>query len=73
MTHAHLRFPVDEEEVVAMVRRVFAGRVVFHDGDTELAPGLSLHHIGGHSMGLQTVRARTRRGSHPRSCETECC
>ncbi len=62
MAHAHMRFPFDVEDVVAMVRRVFAGRVVFHNGDTEIAPGLSLHHAGGHSMGLQMIRAKTRRG-----------
>ena len=62
MTYHHVRFPFDEEDVVAMVRRVFAGRVAFHDGDEEIAPGLSLHHVGGHSMGLQMIRARTRRG-----------
>jgi glyoxylase-like metal-dependent hydrolase (beta-lactamase superfamily II) len=62
MCHHHMRFPFDEEDVVAMVRRVFAGRVVFHDGDDELAPGLTLHRVGGHSMGLQMVRVRTRRG-----------
>ena len=62
MTHPHMRFPFDEEDVVAMVRRLYAGRLVFHSGDEEIAPGLSLHHVGGHSMGLQMVRLRTRRG-----------
>jgi glyoxylase-like metal-dependent hydrolase (beta-lactamase superfamily II) len=47
---------------VTIVRRVFAGRVVFHDGDEELAPGVSVHRIGGHSKGLQCVRVMTRRG-----------
>ncbi len=50
------------DEVVGMVRRVYAGRVEFHDGDAELAPGLSLHHIGGHTLGLQAVRVWTRVG-----------
>jgi glyoxylase-like metal-dependent hydrolase (beta-lactamase superfamily II) len=50
------------EEVVGMVRRVYAGRVVFHDGDAELAPGLTLHHVGGHTLGLQAVRMWTRVG-----------
>ena len=50
------------EEIVAMVRNVYAGRVEFHDGDVELAPGLSLHFIGGHTMGLQVVRLWTRIG-----------
>jgi glyoxylase-like metal-dependent hydrolase (beta-lactamase superfamily II) len=62
MGHPHLRFPFDEEDVIAMVRRLFAGRIVFHDGDGEIAPGLTVHHVGGHSMGLQMVRVRTRRG-----------
>jgi len=62
MCNAHMRMPFDEEDVVAMVRRLFAGRVVFHDGDADIAPGLSLHYVGGHSMGLQMVRVKTRRG-----------
>ncbi len=62
MCHAHMRIPFEEEDVVAMVRRLFAGRVVFHDGDQDLAPGLTLHYVGGHSMGLQMLRVHTRRG-----------
>lgn len=50
------------DEVVAMVRNVYAGRVKFHDGDSEIAPGLSVHHIGGHTKGLQVVRVWTRVG-----------
>ena len=60
--HAALRQPFDEQDVVAMVRKLFAGRIVFHDGDEEITPGLSLHHVGGHTMGLQMVRVQTRRG-----------
>ena len=62
MTHPFLRFPFDEDGAVAMIRRLFAGRVVFHDGDEEIAPGLSVHHVGGHTMGMQIVRLNTRRG-----------
>jgi glyoxylase-like metal-dependent hydrolase (beta-lactamase superfamily II) len=36
--------------------------VRFHDGDAELAPGISLHRIGGHTKGLQAVRVHTRAG-----------
>ena len=50
------------DDVVGMVRRVYRNQVRFHDGDGELAPGLSLHHIGGHTAGMQSVRVRTRRG-----------
>lgn len=62
MCHPLLRAPFEAADVQAMVGRVFAGRVVFHDGDAELAPGLTLHRVGGHTRGLQVVRVRTRRG-----------
>jgi glyoxylase-like metal-dependent hydrolase (beta-lactamase superfamily II) len=52
----------EAEDVAGMVRRVYEGRVRFHDGDTELYPGISLHLIGGHTMGLQVVRIATRGG-----------
>ncbi|MEX2127656.1 MAG: N-acyl homoserine lactonase family protein [Xanthobacteraceae bacterium] len=62
MCHPHMRVPFEADDVVAMVRKVFAGRVAFHDGDEEIASGIGLHRIGGHSMGLQCVRVKTRRG-----------
>jgi glyoxylase-like metal-dependent hydrolase (beta-lactamase superfamily II) len=66
-TGRHMAQPVfsgafDVEDVVGMVRNTYAGRVRFHDGDAEIAPGVSLHYIGGHTMGLQVVRVATRRG-----------
>ncbi|HEX9397926.1 MAG TPA: N-acyl homoserine lactonase family protein [Burkholderiales bacterium] len=66
-TGRHMGQPVfrgayEVEDVVGMVRSVYAGRVRFHDGDAELAPGVSVHLIGGHTMGLQVVRVATRRG-----------
>lgn len=62
MCHGFQRAPFDVGDVTAMVGRVFEGRARFHDGSAELAPGLSVHLVGGHSMGLQVVRVRTRRG-----------
>jgi glyoxylase-like metal-dependent hydrolase (beta-lactamase superfamily II) len=50
------------EDVVGVVRRVHQGRVRFHDGDAEIAPGVSVHLVGGHTMGLQVVRVATRSG-----------
>jgi glyoxylase-like metal-dependent hydrolase (beta-lactamase superfamily II) len=66
-TGRHMGQPVfrgayEVEDVVGMVRSVYAGRVRFHDGDGEIAPGVSVHLIGGHTMGLQVVRVATRRG-----------
>lgn len=62
MCHAPLRAPFDVGDVQAMVARVFGERVVFHDGEAQLAPGLTLHRVGGHTRGLQVVRVRTGRG-----------
>jgi glyoxylase-like metal-dependent hydrolase (beta-lactamase superfamily II) len=62
MCHAPMRAAFEADDVVAMVRKLFAGRAAFHDGDDEIAPGLSVHLIGGHSKGLQCVRVKTRRG-----------
>jgi glyoxylase-like metal-dependent hydrolase (beta-lactamase superfamily II) len=62
MCHPRLRYPFEIEDVVTMVRRVYAGRVNFVDGDEEIAPGISLHHVPGHTRGLQCVRVETARG-----------
>ncbi|HEX2137007.1 MAG TPA: N-acyl homoserine lactonase family protein [Microvirga sp.] len=62
MCHHLLRHPFEEEDVVAMVRKVFAGRVEFYDGHGTVAPGITVHKLGGHSRGLQIVRVGTERG-----------
>ena len=62
MRQALLARPYEVDDVTNMVRMIFAGRVAFHDGDEEIAPGVSLHRIGGHTPGLQSVRVMTQRG-----------
>ena len=62
MRHPLMRIPFEADDIVAMVRKVFADRVMFHDGTGEIAPGITVHRIGGHSKGLQSVRVKTRRG-----------
>jgi glyoxylase-like metal-dependent hydrolase (beta-lactamase superfamily II) len=62
MCEPYFRGAYEVEDVVGMVRGVFAGRVQFHEGDAKLAPGVTLHLVGGHTMGLQVVRVATRRG-----------
>jgi glyoxylase-like metal-dependent hydrolase (beta-lactamase superfamily II) len=52
----------EADHVAHMVHRLFDGRVVFHDGEAELAPGITVHHVGGHTKGLQVTRVKTRRG-----------
>ncbi|MGC1577780.1 MAG: N-acyl homoserine lactonase family protein [Beijerinckiaceae bacterium] len=62
MGHPAMNGAFDVENVVGLVREVYRGRVLFHDTVAELAPGLTLHPVGGHSAGLQVVRVFTRRG-----------
>lgn len=63
MCHRVLRIPMEVEDVTTAVRHVFADRVTFHDGTATIAPGITLHLVGGHSGGLQVVRVATARGS----------
>ncbi|MBK1711004.1 hypothetical protein, partial [Marichromatium gracile] len=62
MRHAHLNHPYEVDEVTGMVRLVYERRVTFHRGEAELAPGITVHRVGGHADGLQCVRVSTRRG-----------
>jgi glyoxylase-like metal-dependent hydrolase (beta-lactamase superfamily II) len=62
MGHALLARPYELDDVTGMVRLVFERRVAFHAGDEEIAPGVSLHLVGGHTPGLQSVRVHTARG-----------
>jgi glyoxylase-like metal-dependent hydrolase (beta-lactamase superfamily II) len=62
MRYPRLAHSFEVEDVVGIVRLNFARRVMFYNGPAELAPGISLHPVGGHSAGLQFVRVHTRRG-----------
>jgi glyoxylase-like metal-dependent hydrolase (beta-lactamase superfamily II) len=67
VTGPYMRYPkfghsFEVEDVVGMVRLNFKGRVEQHQGMVDLAPGITLHHVGGHTPGLQIVRVNTRRG-----------
>jgi glyoxylase-like metal-dependent hydrolase (beta-lactamase superfamily II) len=62
MAREPLRHAYEVEHVAEMVHHVYAGRVAFHDGDAEIVPGVTVHRIGGHTLGLQCVRVHTGRG-----------
>jgi len=62
MCHPALRRPYDVEQVCGVVRALYGGRVAFNHGECAVAPGIGVHHVGGHTPGLQVVRVRTRRG-----------
>jgi len=57
-----LQQPFTVDHVCRMVRHVYSGRVRFHEGDGAIAPGVTVHHVGGHSKGLMFVRVKTARG-----------
>jgi len=62
MLDAEQRQAYTASHVAHLVEAAHDGRVIFHDGDAELAPGLSVHRLGGHTDGLQVVRVRTQGG-----------
>lgn len=59
---AAVRAIVEPEDVLALVRHNFAGRLRFVDGSAEVVPGIAVHHVGGHAPGLQVVAVHTMRG-----------
>ncbi|MEP0233110.1 N-acyl homoserine lactonase family protein [Roseibium sp.] len=62
MCHGLLKAPFTAEHVCEAIHRLYSGRMIFHDGDGEVAEGVTVHRIGGHSRGLQAVRVRTDAG-----------
>jgi glyoxylase-like metal-dependent hydrolase (beta-lactamase superfamily II) len=62
MQYPRLSHSFEVEDVCGIVRLNYARRVVFYNGDAELAPGITIHAASGHSAGLQFVRVNTRRG-----------
>lgn len=62
MCHGTLQMPFTADHVCEMVQHVYSGRVIFHDGSAEVAPGVRVHCVGGHSRGLQVVEVDTEHG-----------
>jgi glyoxylase-like metal-dependent hydrolase (beta-lactamase superfamily II) len=62
MRHAVLRAGYETADINAAIDLLHEGRLVLHRGGVRLAEGLTLHHVGGHTDGLQIVRVHTRRG-----------
>jgi glyoxylase-like metal-dependent hydrolase (beta-lactamase superfamily II) len=53
---------VEVEDVCALVRLNYEGRLCFVDGAREILPGIELHKVGGHTAGMQIVTVQTTRG-----------
>jgi glyoxylase-like metal-dependent hydrolase (beta-lactamase superfamily II) len=62
MTYGQFGHSFEPDDICHLVRALYDGRMAFVDGDAELAPGITLHHIGGHTAGVQCMRVWTARG-----------
>jgi glyoxylase-like metal-dependent hydrolase (beta-lactamase superfamily II) len=62
MCFPHLRRPFACEDVTLLLQHLYADRVVFHDGDAEILPGVRLERFGGHSAGLMGVEIAAEAG-----------
>ncbi len=63
MRFAPIRAPYELEDVLTMVSRNYEGRVHFVAGSETIAPGIAVHHVPGHTKGLQAVTVETARGT----------
>lgn len=56
------RGSIEVDDVCALVRLNYERRVAFVDGTREIVPGISVHHVGGHTAGMQIVTVAHARG-----------
>lgn len=62
MCEPFMRKSFTVDHVCSLVKRIYQGRVTFHDGDGVIAPGITVHKAAGHSAGLQCIRVNTASG-----------
>ena len=69
MRHHRLSHFFEVDDVVNVIRRLFAGTVTAIDGRHDVAPGFELHLVAGHTRGLQVARIHTERGWIVLACD----
>ncbi|MBO0689427.1 MAG: N-acyl homoserine lactonase family protein [Candidatus Dormibacteraeota bacterium] len=57
-----IKHSIEPADIVELVRCNYDGRLRFLDGDGAMAPGVTLHRVGGHAPGLQVARVETGDG-----------
>ena len=67
-TGPYVKYPVfnhaiNVDDVVALVRLNYDGRIAFHQGTGEVVPGVKVHRVGGHTKGMQIVEVPTASGT----------
>lgn len=61
--YARFARSIEVDDVLALVRANYAGRLRLLDGEVEIVPGVRAYWLGGHTAGLQVVRVHTERGN----------
>ena len=61
--HAAFRRSIEVDDVVAMVRYNYEGRLTLVDGVREIVPGVHVHRVGGHTAGLPDRHRADRPGA----------
>ncbi|HMB87065.1 MAG TPA: N-acyl homoserine lactonase family protein [Methylomirabilota bacterium] len=56
------RHSVEVDDVCALIRLNYDKRLQFVDGSREIVPGIAVHHVGGHTAGMQIVTVAHARG-----------
>ena len=69
MRHHRLSHFFEADDVVTIVRRLYAGGVTVVDGDHDLLPGFELRLVAGHTRGSQVARIHTDRGWIVLACD----
>ena len=62
MCDPDVRMPFTADHVCELVQHLYAGRVHYNAAEAQVAPGVTVHLVGGHSQGLQVVRVQTAKG-----------
>jgi glyoxylase-like metal-dependent hydrolase (beta-lactamase superfamily II) len=63
MNHEFIRAPYDPDNIANAIYRLHAGKVRFVNANEEILPGVNIHHMGGHTDGMQIVSVNTERGT----------
>jgi glyoxylase-like metal-dependent hydrolase (beta-lactamase superfamily II) len=62
MSTPAFRHSIELDDILAMVRYNYDGRLTFIDGEQEILPGIAVHKVGGHTAGMQIVSVQTQEG-----------
>ncbi|MFT4115987.1 N-acyl homoserine lactonase family protein [Bradyrhizobium sp.] len=62
MRYYYFRRPYSADEIGRVINYLYEDRVTLHGPDLDIAPGVSLHLVGGHCAGQEIIRVKTERG-----------